>query len=77
MDWQAIIKQQQDLENSFTALRLIFEQAEKDFKNKSQIFLAAMSQIQTQDATNLAQIHQALQKIIDSNNSVKQNADRK
>jgi cytochrome c556 len=77
MDWEAIIKQQKDLEGSFTALRVIFEQAEKDFRNKSQIFLSAMSQIQTQDATNLAQIHQALQKIIDSNNSVKQNAPQK
>jgi cytochrome c556 len=73
VDWQTIVKQQEELEKSFSALRMIFEQAEKDFKARSNVFIGAMAQQQAQDAQHLTKIHQALMQIIESNNSVKQN----
>jgi propanediol dehydratase large subunit len=77
MDWQTIVRQQDELEKSFTGLRMVFEQAERDFKHKSETLMQLMGQQQSQDALSLSKIHQALLLIIDSNNSVKQNQEKK
>lgn len=68
MDWDSVIKQQKAIEDSFSALKIIFEQAESDFKNKSKMLMQMMSNMQAQDATNMQKIHQGLQAILDSSN---------
>jgi hypothetical protein len=73
MDWQTIMTQQIELEKSFQGLKMIFEQAEKDFRERSQVLAQSIQKSQQQDAINLSKIHQALQGIIAANNSVKQN----
>lgn len=78
MDWATVIKQYEDLERSFMALKKIFEQAEIEYKIKHQSIIKMIVDAQRQEAVNLGQIHSALQAIIESSkamsgNNVKQN----
>lgn len=71
MDWQSVLKQQQELETAFGALKQVFEQAEVDFKNRNKVIMEMIAQMNTKDADNMSKIHQALQAILESNSSVK------
>jgi hypothetical protein len=77
MDWNTIIKQYDELEKSFSALKKIFDQAEMDYKAKHQAIMRMIAETQKQEAINLSQIHSALQSILESSkalgNNVKQN----
>ena len=72
-----ILKNKQALEESFAGLRQIFENAEKEFREKNERLLGAIRTIQAQDAAALGKIQQALNEIIASNDSVKQNNQKK
>lgn len=66
MDWEVIAKQQKELEMSFEALKQIFEQAQQAFKVKQGKLAELFSKQQSVEAQNLAEIHNALSKILKS-----------
>jgi hypothetical protein len=74
---EEITKNKQSLEEAFSGLRQIFENAERDFKIKNEKLLGAIRDIQAQDAAALSKIQHALNEIIASNNCVKQNQEKK
>ncbi len=73
MDWQTYMNQQLEIKKSFSLLKSIFEQTEKEFIARTSVVPNELIKAQQQDAANLTSIHKALQEIINTNNSVLQN----
>lgn len=68
MDWQTIAKQQEELLAAIEGLQKIFDQAKDAIKMKQQKVLQMLAANQSEEAKNLAQIHQALDNLLKSAN---------
>lgn len=68
MDWQTVAKQQDELMAAIEALQKVFDQAKEAIKMKQGKVLQMITASQTEEAKNLAQIHQALDNLLKSAN---------
>lgn len=68
MDWQTVAKQQDELMAAIEALQKVFDQAKEAIKMKQGKVLQMIAASQTEEAKNLAQIHQALDNLLKSAN---------
>ena len=66
MDWEAIAKQNKELEAAFDGLAAIFDQARQKFKEKQARIRQMIELTQAEEAKNLAAIHGALDKMLKS-----------